>query len=265
MVNVSQEDFTMLYQQCPVDVERQGVGDLQPGMEGPLHRWYVPCKVAVEWGVSLMLLVCIWPVIVGLGILVKLTSRGPALYSQIRLGKHGRTFRMYKIRTMVDRCEDGTGPVWCRPNDSRVTAVGRVLRDTHLDELPQLWNVLRGDMCLIGPRPERPELVDKIEQVIPGYRSRLLVRPGVTGLAQMQRPPDTDLNDVRCKLAYDLYYVRHVNVWLDVRIAISTALNTVGVGFHVLGKLLVNSYRQAVENDPRNALPMREQAPVGRM
>lgn len=253
----------MLYQQCPLGMEPEGSASPRSDLDGPVHRWYVPCKVIAEWVASVVLLVLLWPVILALAVLVKLTSRGPAFYSQIRLGKQGRPFRMYKLRTMIDKCEERTGAVWCTPNDSRVTQVGRLLRDTHLDELPQLWNILRGDMCLIGPRPERPELVDKIERVIPRYRSRLLIRPGVTGLAQMQRPPDTDLDDVRRKLAYDLYYVRNLNFWLDSRIAASTAFDIIGVGFHTLGKLLVKSYREAVEGDLHDAMPLRERAQIG--
>src|SRR5439155_12868491 len=116
-------------------------------------------------------------------LLVKLTSRGPALYTQTRLGRNGRPFTIYKLRTMQHRCESLTGARWSTPGDPRITPVGRFLRKTHLDELPQLWNVLRGDMALVGPRPERPEFVPQLEQAVPHYRDRLLVRPGVSGLA----------------------------------------------------------------------------------
>jgi lipopolysaccharide/colanic/teichoic acid biosynthesis glycosyltransferase len=110
-----------------------------------------------------------------------------------------------------------------------VTPFGRFLRNTHLDELPQLWNVLRGDMALVGPRPERPEIVAILETEIPLYRDRELIRPGVTGLAQIQLPPDTDVESVRRKLAYDLYYIREANALLDLKILIATALKVVGV------------------------------------
>ena len=106
----------------------------------------------------------------------------------MRLGKNGRPFRLHKIRTMRHDCEKATGPRWAVPGDPRITPLGRFLRQTHLDELPQLWNVLRGEMSLVGPRPERPEFVPDLEQAIPHYRDRLLVRPGVTGLAQVQLP-----------------------------------------------------------------------------
>src|SRR5262249_23695826 len=130
------------------------------------------------------------------------------------------------------------GARWSTPGDSRVTPVGRLLRLTHIDELPQLWNVLRGDMSLIGPRPERPEFVPQLERAIPLYRIRLLVRPGLTGLAQVQLPPDTNLDSVRVKLAYDLWYVRQLNFVLDLRILFATALKLFGVPFGVIRAVL---------------------------
>jgi lipopolysaccharide/colanic/teichoic acid biosynthesis glycosyltransferase len=171
--------------------------------------------------------------------LVKLTSRGPALYSQVRLGKNGRPFRIYKIRTMAHNCEDRSGARWSTPGDPRVTAVGRVLRATHLDELPQLWNILRGDMSLVGPRPERPEFVVKLEKGIPQYRDRLQVRPGVTGLAQVQLPPDSDLDSVRRKVACDLTYIGNLGAWLDVCILTVTVLHLFGIPCHSLCRRLL--------------------------
>ena len=150
-------------------------------------------------------------------LLVRLTSRGPAVYTQKRLGYNGRVFTIYKIRTMYLGSEPD-GARWSLPGDPRVTPVGRFLRWSHLDELPQLLNVLRGEMSLIGPRPERPEIVAQLEKSLPEYRLRLLVRPGVTGLAQVLQPPDTDLNSVRRKLNFDMYYISRMSPWLDVRI-----------------------------------------------
>jgi lipopolysaccharide/colanic/teichoic acid biosynthesis glycosyltransferase len=193
--------------------------------------------VLLESVLALVLLLLSAPVILAAALLVKLTSKGPAFYSQVRLGKGGRPFKMHKIRTMVHDCERLTGPRWAAPGDPRITTVGRFLRRTHIDELPQLWNVLRGEMSLVGPRPERPELVPPLEQAIPHYRDRLLVRPGVTGLAQVQLPADTDLASVRYKLAYDLYYLRHVGLWLDLRLMLCTGVHMLGVPFHVLCRL----------------------------
>jgi lipopolysaccharide/colanic/teichoic acid biosynthesis glycosyltransferase len=126
-----------------------------------------------------------------------------------------------------------TGARWAARHDPRVTTVGRFLRKSKIDELPQLWNVLRGEMSLVGPRPERPEFVPQLERAIPRYRDRLLVRPGLTGLAQVQLPADTDLASVRRKLAYDLYYVRHKSLRLDVQILLATGLYVLGVPFAV--------------------------------
>ena len=162
-------------------------------------------------------------------ILVKLTSRGPVIYSQTRLGRYGRPFTIYKFRTMLPDSEATTGPRWSTADDPRITPVGQFLRRMHLDELPQLWNVLRGEMSLVGPRPERPEFVTQLERVIPRYRERLAVRPGVTGLAQVQLPPDSDLNSVRHKLVCDLYYVERLNIWLDLRIVVCTAFGLLGI------------------------------------
>jgi lipopolysaccharide/colanic/teichoic acid biosynthesis glycosyltransferase len=130
---------------------------------------------------------------------------------------------------MRHNCESHSGPQWSTPGDCRVTLVGRFLRRTHIDELPQLWNVLRGDMSLVGPRPERPEFVPQLERNIPCYRERLQVRPGITGLAQIQLPPDTDLASVRRKLAHDLYYVRSLSFWLELRILAITGFNFMGL------------------------------------
>jgi lipopolysaccharide/colanic/teichoic acid biosynthesis glycosyltransferase len=194
----------------------------------PRRRWYVACKTVLEFAAALLLLIPSVPLIVVAGLLVKLTSRGPMFYTQQRVGRHGRIFTIYKIRTMVHDCESLTGPRWAIPGDPRVIRLGQFLRRTHLDELPQLVNVLRGDMSLIGPRPERPEFVPRLEHALPAYRNRLQVRPGVTGLAQIRLAPDTDLNSVRRKLAYDLHYVEHVSFWLDLRILICTGLKVLG-------------------------------------
>src|SRR5262249_48162069 len=151
---------------------------------------------------ALALFVLTAPVTLLAMLLVRLTSRGPAIYVQRRVGRGGREFRIYKIRSMYHDCERKSGACWASKHDPRVTPLGRVLRRTHFDELPQLWNVLRGDMSLIGPRPERPEFVDKLACAIPRYRERLWILPGVTGFAQVQLPADTDLESVQLKVTY---------------------------------------------------------------
>jgi lipopolysaccharide/colanic/teichoic acid biosynthesis glycosyltransferase len=206
--------------------------------EWTVPGFYHPLKVAGEFGFAVILLVLTSPLTLLSAVLVKLTSRGPVFYSQVRLGRFGRPYRIYKIRTMTHNCEKITGPKWSLPQDPRITPVGRFLRRTHVDELPQLWNIIRGDMSLIGPRPERPEIVPVLEEAIPHYSDRLLVRPGVTGLAQVQWPADTNLESVRRKLAYDLYYVRHSSFWLDLRILFCTACLVLGMPYFFLRDFL---------------------------
>jgi lipopolysaccharide/colanic/teichoic acid biosynthesis glycosyltransferase len=203
----------------------------------PRSNWYEPVKRVADFVLAFLLLTLTAPVVFLAGLVVKLTSRGPVFYSQVRLGRNGRRYILYKIRTMIHNCERLTGPRWATPDDPRVTPVGRFLRCSHLDELPQLWNVLRGEMSLVGPRPERPEIVGHLERAIPHYRDRLLVRPGLSGLSQVHLPPDNDLESVRRKLAHDLFYVRKRNFWLDLRIMLSTALFLIGIPFAVSRRL----------------------------
>jgi len=171
-------------------------------------------------------------------LLVRLTSRGPGIYAQQRVGRGGQVFTLYKIRTMRVDAEAYTGPVWTQDNDPRITPVGRVLRKLHLDEFPQLWNVVCGDMSLIGPRPERPEFTNLLAQEIPSYLDRLAVRPGITGLAQINLPPDSDLDSVRKKLAVDLDYIGKADWYLDARIALCTLFRLCGIGGYRAARML---------------------------
>jgi lipopolysaccharide/colanic/teichoic acid biosynthesis glycosyltransferase len=166
------------------------------------------------------------PALLLLGILVKLTSKGPALYKQVRAGRNGNPFRMYKLRTMYADAEAG-GPRWCADSDPRVTPLGRFLRRTHLDELPQLWNVLQGDMSIIGPRPERPCFIHQLKGVVPLYTTRLAVKPGITGLAQIRHRSDQTIEDVQTKLGYDLEYIKRACLMLDLHIVALTAVKVV--------------------------------------
>jgi lipopolysaccharide/colanic/teichoic acid biosynthesis glycosyltransferase len=199
-------------------------GEDTPAPTGGYGRW----KRGLDCVVAVLLLGLAAPVVALAAVLVKMTSRGPAFYSQVRLGLGGRPFRIYKLRSMYRDAEALTGPCWCMRGDRRVTPVGCFLRWSHLDELPQMWNVLLGDMSVVGPRPERPELVPGLEKAVPGYRERLMVRPGVTGLAQVQLPPDADLNSVRIKLAHDLCYIQCLSFGLDCRIFLATILRVLG-------------------------------------
>jgi lipopolysaccharide/colanic/teichoic acid biosynthesis glycosyltransferase len=199
---------------------------------------YEPFKRAFDIAAALALLVLASPLLLAIVALVKLTSRGPAIYHQARLGRNGRPFTMLKLRTMTHDCERTTGPVWSSENDPRVTRPGRFLRRAHLDEIPQLWNILRGEMSFVGPRPERPEIVERLTREVPRYRDRLAVAPGLTGLAQVQIPPDTGLESVQSKLALDLDYVRSMGPLLDGRLLACTGLFLVGVPFRASCRLL---------------------------
>jgi lipopolysaccharide/colanic/teichoic acid biosynthesis glycosyltransferase len=178
------------------------------------------------------------PLIAMIWFVVRLTSSGPGFYSQLRVGRHGRHYRIYKIRTMYHDCERKTGAQWCVKRDPRVTPLGRILRKLHLDELPQIWNVLRGDMSLVGPRPERPEFVGPLSAQLPGYTGRHAVRPGVTGLAQIQLPADTTIECVQKKLVLDHRYVSGRTLWLDTRIILGTAVYICGCSYANVRRLM---------------------------
>lgn len=156
-----------------------------------------------------------------IALLIKLDSPGPILYSQIRVGRKGRTFRIYKFRTMVQNAEV-QGAVWAKQNDTRITKLGDVLRKTRLDELPQLYNVLLGDMSMVGPRPERPEFVQTLTQSIPFFNRRHMVLPGLTGWAQVNYPYGASVEDSLEKLQYDLYYIKNRSMFLDIEIILKT-------------------------------------------
>ncbi len=187
----------------------------------------------LDRSVALLLLVLVSPILLAAMLLVKCTSRGPVIYRQTRLGLRRRPFTVFKLRTMRHNCEKVSGACWAVKNDPRRTLVGGFLRATHIDELPQLWNVVRGDMSMVGPRPERPEIISTLEPLIPRYSERFFILPGVTGLAQVQLPPDTDLASVRRKLAYDLHYVAHASLSLDVRIVLATVVHVLHLPFAV--------------------------------
>ncbi len=178
---------------------------------------------------AFLLLIPGLPIMFFLIILVHITSPGNAIYCQRRVGKDGKVFRLMKIRTMLKDAEAKTGPVWTAKNDPRITRLGRLLRPLHLDELPQLFNVLFGQMALIGPRPERPEFTAILEKKIPGYMFRTSVLPGITGLAQINLPPDSDLDSVRRKLVLDREYIENANLVMDLRIFFCTSMRIVGL------------------------------------
>lgn len=167
-------------------------------------------------------LILIAPLLPLIALAVKLDSPGPVFFRQVRVGKGEKNFVLYKFRTMCKDAEKGTGAVWARENDPRVTRVGKFLRTTRLDEVPQLFNVLRGDMSFVGPRPERPEFVSQLEEEIPYYANRHYVKPGATGWAQVKYPYGASVEDAVEKLCYDLYYIKNFSLVLDFMIILET-------------------------------------------
>lgn len=195
---------------------------------------------ALNFIIALLALTLALPLLILLAIAVKFTSRGPILYAQTRVGLDrrwrstlalherrledfgGQVFTIYKFRTMRVDAERGSGAVWAKENDPRVTRLGKYMRILRLDELPQFWNVLLGDMNVIGPRPERPSIVSRLREDIPEYQSRHRVKPGITGLAQINQQYDACMDDVRSKVGWDIIYIREQGFWMDIKILLRT-------------------------------------------
>lgn len=179
-------------------------------------------KRAFDIVASLLLLAITAPVLVIAALLIRLTSSGPVFYRQERVGRLGRTFEVVKFRSMVADAESDGNAQWAQVGDPRITPLGRFLRASRIDELPQIYNVLKGDMSFVGPRPERPVFVDELAREIPYYRERHVVKPGITGWAQLNYPYGASVLDARHKLEYDLYYVKNYSLFLDLLILIQT-------------------------------------------
>lgn len=188
-------------------------------------------KRLLDFSMALLLFILSSPFILLTYLLVKLDSKGPALYSQIRTGKDGVEFKIYKFRSMRIDAEKN-GAVWASLNDSRVTRVGHLIRKTRLDELPQIWNILKGDMSFVGPRPERPEFNEMLEQSMPYYQLRHTVKPGLTGWAQVMYPYGASVDDSKEKLQYELYYMKHGGFFQDINVM----FKTVAVVFGATGR-----------------------------
>jgi sugar transferase (PEP-CTERM system associated) len=203
-------------------------------IEGLEPEWWIyssgfvptrPCrflKHAIDVTGAIALLLIVWPLLILSAIAIKLTSEGPVFYRQERVGLHGRAFMVLKFRSMYVDAEAQSGPQWAAENDHRVTPLGAVLRKFRIDELPQLFNVLRGDMSFVGPRPERPYFVEMLKRDIPYYDVRHYVRPGITGWAQVKHPYGASVADSYQKLQYDLYYQKHMSLLLDLTIVFKT-------------------------------------------
>jgi sugar transferase (PEP-CTERM system associated) len=192
-----------------------------------LNAAFVLVRRAISVMVSLACLLVVLPIIPLVILAIKATSPGPALYRQKRVGRNGQVFHCYKFRTMRPDAEADRGPTWADDDDPRITPVGRWLRKTRLDEIPQLWNVLKGDMGFVGPRPERPEFVEWLTREIPYYHLRHIVRPGITGWAQIRYHYGSSLEESKEKLRYDLYYIKNMSPLLDIYIILQTVKTVV--------------------------------------
>nr|WP_277623119.1 sugar transferase [Lactiplantibacillus plantarum] len=191
-----------------------------PAMIGkPVTGWKLFVKRIFDLTVGLIGTVLSSPIVLVFAILVKLTSKGPAFYKQERVGLMGKSFNVIKLRSMYQDAEAQTGAVWAQKNDPRITPIGRFMRKTRVDELPQFWNVLKGDMSLVGPRPERPVLTEEFSRQFSDFPKRLRIIPGITGYAQINGGYDIT-PDEKCKL--DNYYIEHFSVWFDIKMLLGT-------------------------------------------
>jgi sugar transferase (PEP-CTERM system associated) len=217
-------DFESFYERVagklPVQFIRDSWLVFAPGFTGT--QWRRTLKRVIDIAVAAAIAAVAWPIAIVTALAIKLESPGPVFYSQERVGLDGAVFRVLKFRSMRADAERATGAVWAQSNDPRVTRVGRIIRRARIDELPQLYNVIRGDMSIVGPRPERPEIVARLETEIPHYQYRHLVRPGLTGWAQVCFPYGATVEEAREKLCYDLYYIKNWSILFDLQIILQT-------------------------------------------
>jgi sugar transferase (PEP-CTERM system associated) len=179
-------------------------------------------KTVMDFMLSFLGFIISLPIMALVALAIKLDSRGPVFYQQERVGKNGKTFMLLKFRSMREDAERETGPVWAQERDLRVTRIGRIIRTLRLDEIPQMINVLRGEMSFVGPRPERPHFVGELKNEIPFYEKRHAAKPGITGWAQIKYPYGASTNDALEKLKYDLYYIKNMSLFLDLLILFRT-------------------------------------------
>jgi len=183
-----------------------------------IRKTYNIAKRIMDITTATIALIILLPACSLIALLIKLTSKGPIIYSQVRSGKEGKPFDIYKFRTMKVDAEKESGPVWAKLKDNRITPIGCFLRKSRIDEIPQFINVLKGDMSVIGPRPERPIFIEKLKSQISDYPKRLSVKPGITGLAQVHHRYDESIADVRKKVKYDILYIKKMCFGTDLRI-----------------------------------------------
>lgn len=195
--------------------------DIMPEL---MPEWEKKLKRLSDIFISLLILIVTLPLNILVALFIKLDSRGPIFFKQERSGMGNKNFNIYKFRSMYQDAEKHTGPVWSQKDDPRVTRVGRMIRKLRIDEIPQMFNVLKGEMSLVGPRPERPYFVEQLSQQIPYYKRRLKVRPGITGWAQVKHKYDENIEDVKVKLRYDLFYIENMSLRMDIKILARTIL-----------------------------------------
>ena len=187
-----------------------------------MPEWEKKLKRVMDIVLSFLLIIVTLPITLISALLIRIQSKGPIFYKQQRMGLNGKIFKIYKFRSMIQDAEKHTGPVWSTKDDPRITPVGSFIRKARIDEIPQVINILKGDMSFVGPRPERPFFVEKLSEEIPLYRRRLKVRPGVTGWAQVKHKYDETIEDVKVKLRYDLFYIENMSLRMDFKIIFRT-------------------------------------------
>ena len=195
--------------------------DIMPEL---MPEWEKKLKRISDVIISFIILVLTLPLNFLISLLIKLDSKGPVLFKQERIGMNNKIFKIYKFRSMYQDAEKNTGPVWSTKDDPRVTRIGKIMRKLRIDEIPQFINVLKGEMSLVGPRPERPYFVEMLSQKLPYYKRRLKVRPGITGWAQVKHKYDESIEDVKVKLRYDLFYIENMSLRMDIKILARTIL-----------------------------------------
>ena len=200
---------------------------------GRMPFWQRLAKVVLDYTFSSLVLLVGSPVLLAIALAIKLDSRGTVFYSQTRVGMGGRPFPIYKFRSMISEAEKNTGPVWAGKNDPRITRVGAIIRKTHLDEIPQFINVLRGEMSVVGPRPERPKIVEELKKVYPFFEKRLTLKPGITGWAQVKLDYVDTVENIADRLRYDFFYMENQSLFLDIEIMLRTMIVMItGKGAH---------------------------------
>ena len=198
-----------------------GIAGLLATISSNKFHWF---KRFLDLFLSAGVLFLTFPFLLLGALMIKLTSKGPVIYRQERMGKNGEIFKIYKLRTMNLDAENGIGAVWATRNDPRITPIGLILRKARIDEIPQIFNVIKGEMSIVGPRPERPELVETLKTLVCDYEKRLAVKPGITGLAQIFNKYDENISDVRKKIKYDILYIKKMGWVIESRILVQTFL-----------------------------------------